>query len=90
MAIQTTLSFEDPKLVEYMGMYEAMKEASEADPYINDYGNATNRYREDIGRIYELYSSGLQLKDVTVRLYDPMCFNYLELSYKQYILKVGV
>ncbi len=87
MAIQTTLSFEDPKLLQYMAMYADLKEAYEESPESSDYGDMYNGYTEDVERIYDLYSSGLQLKDITLQLYDTLCFNRLEMSCKKCILK---
>ena len=87
MTIQTTLSFEDPKLRQYMAMFADLKENYEESPKSSNYGDMSNGYTEDVERIYDLYSSGLQLKDVTLRLYETSCFYYLERSYKKYILK---
>ena len=89
MAIQTTLSFEDPKLVGYMEMYADLKEAYKESTASSNYGDMHNGYTDDVERIYDLYSSGLQLKDVTLQLYEPSCFYCLERSYKKYILKEG-
>lgn len=90
MTIQTTLNFEDPKLLQYMAMYADLREAYKESTSSSNYGNMSNGYTEDVEHIYNLYSSGLQLKDVTLRLYESNCFYYLERSYKKYILKEGL
>ena len=70
-----------------MSMYADLKEAYKESPESSDYGDMHNGYTDDVERIYDLYSSGLQLKDVTLELYDTLCFNRLGMSYKKYILK---
>jgi len=89
MTIQTTLSFECPKLVVYMEMYEALYEA-DLKGLPTDHNDMSNGYTYDLQNLFFLWRSGIQVSNTLYSFSDTTCFYYLEKSYRKYILKDGV
>jgi hypothetical protein len=89
MAIQTTLSFEDPKLVGYMEMYAALEEAYNKGLPTN-HGDASNGYTDDLYQLFYLWECGIQTSNILYCFHHTSCFHHLEKSYRKYILKEDV
>ena len=83
--MQATFSSTHEKLLEYIKMYEELKELYDKDPALSNWGNAANGYVYDMVDLAGLIRSGIEFKDITYKFSNPNCFNMLQLAYHKYV-----
>lgn len=82
--MQATFSSTDEKLLEYIRMYEELRERYRRG-LPSDCGYSGNGYVHDLEALTGLIRSGIELKDITYTFSNPHCFIMLLSSYNRYV-----